>query len=240
MSLAGDDRVWFNTPMSLEYSVISIGTLSHNRLWGEQAPVRTAHATTTAVFVDNRIILVDPSLPGPVLAARFNERTGKMLSDVTDVFCTTLRQAHRRGLADMPKANWWASIDELQWYRDYLTDLIDSHGRAGSEDALEAEADLKLLQRVRPAPRDFGPAAQVYPLAGPTPGTTGLLLTPATSTILIASDAAITSAHVLRGQVWEGCNDMHAALDTLSDLLEVADMIIPGHDNLMTVSRQWL
>ena len=35
--------------MSVEYRVISIGALSHNRLWGETAAVRTAHATTTVI-----------------------------------------------------------------------------------------------------------------------------------------------------------------------------------------------
>ena len=62
--------------MPVEYCVISIGALSTNRLWGESGAVRAAHATTTLVVQDDRRILVDPSLPGPILAARFHERTG--------------------------------------------------------------------------------------------------------------------------------------------------------------------
>jgi len=46
--------------MPVEFSVISIGALSRNRLWGETAPVRSSHATTTVVFDGDRIILVDP------------------------------------------------------------------------------------------------------------------------------------------------------------------------------------
>lgn len=226
--------------MSVEYSIISIGTLSHNRLWGESVAARTAHATTTAVFHDGRTILVDPSLPAPILAARFHERTGQQLAQVTDVFCTTLRQGHRRALAKLPDANWWCGEAELAWYRDYLRGVMDSAQRADSEDADAAEADLDLLQRMKPAPKNFGPQAQIYPLTGPTPGTTGLLLTPPTHTIVIASDAAITAEHVMRGQVWAGCSDTQAAMQSLQDLLELADVIIPGHDNVFFASRQWL
>ena len=56
--------------------VISIGTLSRNLLWKETEPVRTAHATCTLVRTDKRNILVDPGLPGQVLAARLYERAG--------------------------------------------------------------------------------------------------------------------------------------------------------------------
>ncbi|HOF18858.1 MAG TPA: hypothetical protein PK082_08100, partial [Phycisphaerae bacterium] len=100
--------------MTVEYAIISIGTLSANRLWGESAAVRTAHATTTLVRAGERVILVDPSLPAAALAARFGERTGRTLADVTDVFCTTLRPAHRRGVAALPNARWWCGELELE------------------------------------------------------------------------------------------------------------------------------
>ena len=228
--------------MSVEYCIISIGTLSHNRLWGEAAAVRPSHATTTVVYDDDRTILVDPSLPGPALAARFAERTGKNLSDVTDVFCTTLRPVHRRGLAALDGARWWCSEQELQWYQEQISQMLEaSREHLGEEDVAAARADLKLLERFTPAEdASFGKGVQVYPLAGPTPGTTGLLLTPPTSTILIASDAAVTAEHVMRGQVWKGCCDTQTAMDSLRDLLELADIIIPGHDNIMLMRQQWI
>ena len=226
--------------VSVDYKVISIGALARNRLWGESADTRTSHATTTVVCVDDRVILVDPSLPGAILDARFNERTGRRLADVTDVFCTTLRQVHRRALADIPQANWWAASAELEWYRGYLTDLLDTAARAESQDAAAAEADLKLLERIQAAPNGFDPQVQLYPLAGPTPGTCGLLLTPATHTIVIASDAALTAEHVMHGRVWAGCLDADAALASLRDLLELADVIVCGHDNVLLTPRRWL
>jgi len=226
--------------MSVEFSVVSIGALSRNRLWGEAAPVRTSHATTTAVFVDERLILVDPSLPAAALGPVLNERTGKQLADVTDVFCTTLRPVHRRSIAALAQAAWWVHADELNWYRSNLETLLDSAERLDVSQARDVEADLKLLERFRPAPERFAEQVTVYPLAGASPGSAGLLLTPPTSTVVIAGDAAITAEHLRRGQVWQGCADVEAALRSLSDFLELADVIVPGHDNVAMVPGRWL
>ncbi len=226
--------------MAVDYKIISIGTLSHNRLWDENVSVRTAHATTTLISDGDRLILVDPSLPGKILAAMFNERTGKQLDAVTDVFCTTLRPVHRRGLDALPNARWWTSEMELTSYRDHLETIAGSSERLDSEDSQFIEADLKLLGRFSPAPEKFTEQVQLYPLFGASPGSAGLLLAPATSTIIIAGDAAITSEHIQAGQIWRNCNDTEAALESLTDLLELADVIIPGHDNVMFSVRRWL
>jgi len=223
--------------VTVEYSVISIGTLSHNPLWGERAPVRTAHATTTIVRDGGRSILVDPSLPAPALEARYFERTGGRLADVTDVFCTTLRPVHRRGVQALRGARWWAARVEIETHVEYLSSALASAERLGSERAEETQADLELLKRFSPAPQRFGDQIEVYPLAGPTPGSAGLLLTPATKTIVIAGDAALTAQHVDMGRVWEGCADRQAALTSLADMVELADVIICGHDNLMLCPR---
>jgi len=226
--------------MTAEYRVISIGALSRNRLWGETAAVRTAHATTTLVTEGKRLILVDPSLPGPVLAAKLNERAGKTLADVTDVFCTTLRMVHRRSIEAIPQADWWAGELEIDSYGRHLAELRDSAGRLGSEDAPAVETELRLLERFRPAPESFGRQVSLYPLAGPSIGSAGLLLTPATTTIVIAGDAALTREHVRAGRVWQGSADTEAAMTSLRDLLELADVVIPGHDNVMLSPARWL
>ncbi len=218
--------------MSVEYSVISIGALSKNRLWGESAPVRTSHATTTAVFDEGKIILVDPSLPVQALGPVFNERTGKQLGDVTDVFCTTLRPVHRRSVMALPEAHWWACQDEIESYRTKLAALLDSASRLDPQETANIEADLKLLENFRPSPESFTRQVTVYPMIGATPGSAGLLLTPPTMSIVIAGDAVLTAEHVSRGQVWEGCDDREKALASLQDVLELVDMIVPGHDNV--------
>jgi glyoxylase-like metal-dependent hydrolase (beta-lactamase superfamily II) len=194
--------------------------------------VRSSHATTTAVFDEGKIILVDPSLPMQALGPVFNERTGKQLSDVTDVFCTTLRPVHRRSILAMPGATWWAHGNEIESHRRKLTELLESAERVSPDDIAAIEADLKLLEAFRPAPEEFTPQVTVYPMVGPSMGSAGLLLTPATMTVVIAGDAVLTAEHVAQGQIWEGCEDLEKAMETLRDVLELADVIIPGHDNM--------
>ena len=226
--------------MSVEYSVISIGALSRNRLWGESAAIRGSHATITAVFDEGKIILVDPSLPAQALGPVFNERTGKQLADVTDVFCTTLRPVHRRSITALPEANWWAYKDEIDVYRAKLAAMLDSAERIDPTDAVQIEVDLKLLESFRPAPEKFTEQVTVYPMAGATDGSAGLLLTPPTMSIVIAGDAVLTAGHVALGQVWEGCDDREKALETLRDVLELADVIVPGHDNVCFSPGRWV
>jgi len=218
--------------MPVEYTIISIGALSYNRLWGEKFPVRTSHATTTLIEDAGRLILVDPSLPAAALGARFSERTGKGLSKVTDVFCTTLRPVHRRSIEALAQANWWACSQEIDAWRDKLDNLDQITSLLGEKE-LSADAELKLLDRIKPAPDQFSPQVQLFPLPGASPGGAGILLAGATSTVIIAGDAAITARHVLSGQVWEGSDDLKQAVQSLQDLLEIVDIIVPGHDNVM-------
>ena len=221
--------------MSAEYIVISIGTLSMNRLWGEAAPVRTSHATTTLVCVERRLILVDPSLPAAALEARFFERTGKRLGSVTDVFLTTLRPVHRRSLEALPNARWWASQAEIQALGQQLEQTGQSQAGQDRDEARLIELEQRLLERIRPCDDELAPHVQLYPLPGPSAGSAGLLLTSPTTAVLIAGDAALTAEHIQRAQVWEGCVDHQAAMESMRDMLEVADMVIPGHDNLMVI-----
>jgi glyoxylase-like metal-dependent hydrolase (beta-lactamase superfamily II) len=212
---------------------VSSGTLSHNSGGGARTAVRTAHATTTLVRDGRRTILVDPSLPAAALAAHLGERTGLNVSAVTDVFCTTLRPVHRRSLSAFPAAKWWCGQAELEAYREHLEGLLASAGRLDREQAKLAEEDLALLKRFGPAPEKLSEQVHLFPLPGASVGSAGLLLTPPTTTIVVAGDAAITAEHVQRGMVWEGAADLDAAAQSLRDVLEIADVIVPGHDNLM-------
>ena len=228
--------------MAVEYRIINIGTLSHNLLWGESAGVRTQHATITLVTDGQRRILIDPSLPANILSAKLFERTGKGLDSITDVFCTTLRPDFRRGLSaeSLGHAQWFCGETELEWYSQKLEGLNDTAERLDAEEVANIEKEIELLRRFRPAPEKFSEQVSLYPLAGPTPGCMGLLLTPATQTIVIAGPAALTAEHVEKGMIWDECADKDAAMESLTDLLELADVIIPGFDNVMFSPRRWM
>ena len=84
---------------SVRVDIISIGTLSRNRLWNETDALRTPHATTTLIRAAGKNILVDPGLPAAAIGARLFERTGMKPGEIDTVFLTNFRPAHRSGLS---------------------------------------------------------------------------------------------------------------------------------------------
>lgn len=225
--------------MSVEFTVVSIGALSSNPFWKEVPGVRTPHATTTLVRDGERLILVDPSLPAAALASRLVERTGLSPQAITDVFCTTLRPVHRRSIELFRHARWLCCEQELAAYQEHLETLAQSAGRADGEAGKAVLADLALVQRFQPAPDKLTPAVHLYPLPGPSVGLAGLLLAGAVRTAIVAGDAALTREHVLAGRVWSGCADTTSAMSSLVDLIEIADVIVCGHDNYMLSPTRW-
>lgn len=229
--------------MSLSQTVVSIGTLSRNRLWGETAPCRAAHATTTLVRDGNTTILVDPGLPIDILAQRLDERTGLKPEQIEVVFLTTFRPVHRRGLAGFPKALWAMNGPEIEAMRTHLDQLSAEahqphdgrdHGRADVLDLVRQEREL--LNRCRPAAERLSRQVHLYPMIGVSPGSAGLLLAEPARTTLVAGDAVLTREHFEAAQVYEQAYDIEAAQESFRELLEVADAIVPGHDNWFTVA----
>lgn len=215
----------------MDYRVISIGALSGHELWGEKGHPRTAHATTTLVRSKDRVILVDPGLPPPAVVARLNERSGLAASDVTDVFLTNFRPSHRRGLPAFENARWLISEMEREAVGQHLIELRNNEADPDARRLIEDE--IAVLQRCQPAPDHLAEQVDLFPLPGYTPGTCGLLLSQINSTTLIAGDAVATIEHLEQGRVLPGCYDTEQARDSFVEAVEIADVIIPGHDNLL-------
>ena len=75
----------------------------------------------------------------------------------------------------------------------------------------------------------------LFPLPGVTPGTCGLLLTLPRQTLLIAGDAVATVEHLEQGKVLDRCHDVEQAKESFAEAIEIADVIVPGRDNLCLV-----
>jgi glyoxylase-like metal-dependent hydrolase (beta-lactamase superfamily II) len=146
------------------------------------------------------------------------------------VFLTCFRPAHRWGLAAFEGAQWLIGEAERETVG---RSLIDKHRQAEDEDTRHVLADeIALLKRFQAAPDKLADRVDIFPLPGFTPGTCGLLLCEAQRTTLIAGDAVATVEHLEQGRVARGAYDVDQARESLAEALEIADLIIPGHDNL--------
>jgi len=214
----------------MDYRIISIGALSINDLWDKHGPARTAHATTTLIRSGDKTILVDPALPPQVLVPRLAERSGLGPGDITDVFLTCFRPAHRYGLGAFENADWYISEQEREVVgRELLARFEHEEGDEEVRDLLKQE--IEVLQKCKAAPDTLAEQVDLFPSFGFTPGTCGLLLSHNRSTTVIAGDAAPTLEHIEHGKVLKGCFDIEQAQTSLTEILEVADEIVPGHDN---------
>ena len=221
---------------SIRLDVISIGTLSRNRLWNEGQPVRTPHATTTLIRAGKRTILVDPGLPPPALNARLFERTGLKPDAIDTIFLTNFRPAHRAGLSLFAHARKLIHENEQQATAQQLQQLIDGAPDADLDRKMLRE-ELALLESLQSPDDKIAPGVDLFPLFGYTPGTSGLLVASATYTALIAGDAVPTQDHFLAGQVLPDAQNIQAAQESMQEVYEIADLIVPGHDNLFLNPR---
>lgn len=215
----------------MDYRIISIGTLSVHELWEHQGPPRTPHATTTLITAGDRRILVDPGLPAQAIAARLTERSGLKPEDISDVFLTNFRPAHRAGLSAFPNARWLISENEREAVGRALIEQFQRSEDDSTRKLLEEE--IALLKRCQAAPDQLAPNVDLFPLPGFTPGTCGLILSHPRTTTVIAGDACATSEHGERGRVLRNAYDLDKAQESLVEVLEIADAIVPGHDNVM-------
>jgi len=215
----------------MNYRVISIGTLSRHDLWPTQGAVRTAHATTTLVRSGDKVILVDPALPPQIITARLQERCGLEPSAVTDVFLTNFRPAHRWGIGAFDHANWLIHEPERETVG---ANLIDQFSREQDPEVQKMiELDIALLKKCKAAPDRLAEQVDLFPLPGFTPGTCGLLLCQTQYTALIAGDAVPTEEHLEAGRILPKGYDLNQARESLAEAIEIADVIICGHDNVV-------
>lgn len=214
--------------------VISMGTLAANALWNESAPVRTGHCTTTLIEADDALIVVDPSLPPQVVAARLHELSGRLPADVTHVFCTGFSDEHTGGIEAFPDAIWMCSQAELSRAGEALGDDLAVARNHPDDGALPMLQQLeKVHGRMRPCPDALTPGVDLFPLPGVRPGTAGLLLVQPTRTVLISGDAVASVDHLQKGQVLPGCFDREQAMESFKEAIEIADVIVPGRGNIV-------
>ena len=203
-----------------QLDVLAIGTLARNRYWDEETDVREEFATTSLVRSGDAVIVVDPGWPAEVLEAVLFYRAGLRPEAVTHVFLTHLDPAHVRGIAAFAEARWMAYAEELVYAR---SELVDDPEVAA------------IVSRLTEAPEKIAPGVDIFPTPGHSPGHTSLMVNTAVQTTILAGDAVLTRDHLEHGDLGPTVFDRDQAGESFRELLEVADFLVPGHDNI-----QWL
>jgi glyoxylase-like metal-dependent hydrolase (beta-lactamase superfamily II) len=220
--------------LAVEYRIISIGTLASHPLWNEGAEVRTGHATTTLLSVGGDThILVDPSLPATALLARLGERTPVRADQVTHVFLTSADPLHHRAIGVFENAEWLAHEAELAAARAAIGARMQE-ADDGGDDEMHAifHGEFDVLERCRPAPDKLADGVDLFPVPGVTPGACGLLLPLPGATVVICGDAVPTVEHLHQGKVLPGCTNVEQAQESFAEVIQIADILIPGRDNI--------
>lgn len=215
--------------MSVSVDIVSVGTLSRNRFWNETGTVRPSHATTTLLRDGEATVIVDPSLPGEILEQRLDERSGLKPERIDTVLLTNFRPVHRRGLALFSHATWLMSADEIEALTSHLHGIVDAAGARGEEVDELVEQEIKLLSRIQPAPQRLTDQMHLFPSAGVTPGAASLLALSTERTIAVTGDAIINRDYFAHRQAFEQHSNAEQAVQAVGELIEIADIIIPGH-----------
>lgn len=221
--------------MGLELDIVSIGALGRNRLWNEAEPRRAGHATTTLLRDGSRTILVDPGLPSELLSQRLDERTGLRPEQIEAVFLTNFRPVHRRSLNLFASATWLMHEVEITAMRAHLEEIERRAETSAADVRRLVREELAMLSRVQTAPEKLTPSVHLFPTPGVTPGAAGLLLAAPTRTILIAGDAVISRGYYEAGRIFDQVASVDEALESFKEIVEIADEIVPGHDNVFRV-----
>jgi glyoxylase-like metal-dependent hydrolase (beta-lactamase superfamily II) len=149
------------------------------------------------------------------------------------VFLTSFRPAHRRGLGLFEQAVWHMFENEIRAVSQHLHALLRQEKEGGvSPDPLIHE-ELALLDRTKAAPDRLAPAVDLFPTPGVTPGACGLLALFPNMTLAVAGDAVISKDYFQKARIYEHCVDAEAAKQSFADIVEIADALVPGHDNII-------
>ena len=207
------------------WELIVAGHLRWNRYFGESEdkPPRGAPSTCSSVLISGTAengtvyrLMVDPTLRNDAAEYDFdiNRRTGLHIKDITHCFATHHHADHFEAFEDLPDAVWYAP--------EAVKKLI-------------TEQNAKLGEKIIAVDGEFLPGVFALPLPGHCKDIHGAAFAYNNTHILVAGDAVMTKYH-FRDERTEFQNDpelIAQAAQTIRDIKESFDLIIPGHDNII-------
>lgn len=206
----------------IDYDIIVIGHLKWNRYFNEgpDNPPRGDPSTCTSTLIRGKdlngkdyALIVDPTLRLKPDDYYFdiNRRTGLSPEDITHCFTTHQHMDHYAGLNYFPNAVWLAANPVIDALKN--SKLIDASRIIGVEG-------------------EFLPGVYAVPIPGHTYSLHGVVFLYEDRKIIIAGDGVMTKNH-FKYNTTEFEEDRKEAIQSILNIKESFDIIIPGHDNLI-------
>ena len=205
--------------MAKQWDIVTIGHLSRNRYWGESEakPYRPALCTCTLVRGDGFRLLVDPSVAdGEQMAFELFRRSGLRPQEISHVFLTHAHGDHHAGLRHFAQASWLAADG-------VATTINDSANHP---------------RRVEPVANRLLDAIDVVHAPGHTADHHCLRFDCDGLSIVIAGDAVMTRDFWRDRAGFFNSVDPELAARTIQRVTDIADIIVPGHDNCIVTRRR--
>ena len=205
--------------MSVNCTIINIGTLSMNRFWRETERVRTPSATCMLLQAGKTRLIVDPSPAPEQLEAKLYETTGLRPGDIDAVFLTHFHGDHRFGI-------------ELFAGKRFLM------AAPGTDEWRTANpGDASLIDRFEPAKGTLPEGVELRSTPGHTHGHHSLEVESDWGRLVVSGDAVMTRDFLREEEGFHNSVDFELASKTIRELKRDFDLIIPGHDSFVVNRR---
>jgi len=202
------------------FTIVNIGCLSMNKFWGETERVRQASATCTLLQSGDRRLLVDPSPHPDELAISLFNTTGLRPEAIDRIYVTHHHGDHRYGLGLFAHAKWLMAVDALAEWRERVPE------------------DAPTISRFVPADGQLPDGITLYHAPGHTHQLHALTVDSAWGKLIVAGDAVMTPEFFAAEQGYHNSVDFGMASETIRRIKADADLIVPGHGNVILNRRR--
>lgn len=195
------------------WDIVTIGNLSRNRYWGESddKPIRRAICTCTVISGDSFNLLVDPSLEDfSMMFEELNRRTGLTPEKIDTVFITHQHSDHLAGLKHFENAKWLAA--------------------SAVASGINKTGNLKKI--IEPSEDILFDTIEVLPSPGHTDDHHILRFDCQGMSVVIAGDSVPTKDFWKEKRGYFNAVDFNQSRKTMEHIESIADIIVPGHDNM--------
>ena len=198
------------------FRIINVGVLSQNKFWGETVRMREdISATCTLLEVGGHRLLVDPSPRREALEKLLFDRAGLRPDAIDIVYATHWHGDHLFGLRLFEHATWLMAEAGIAEWRERAPEF------------------RHLSDRFQPAEGALPEGVELFSASGHTAALAALKLETPWGCLVVAGDAVMNREYFAAEEGYYNSVDFGQAAETIRRIKAAADLVIPGHDNLV-------